>query len=81
MDTIEAIRQVVSRTGKSNRAVSELMGRSPGFINSVIEQSKRKGGGVNSSTLANVANACGCKLAFVPRESLPDDAIVIDPPG
>ena len=56
------------------------MGKSEGYISAAIAQSKRKGGGVNTSTLASVADVCGYAVVLVPKDSVPDDAITIDPP-
>ena len=80
MQTVEAMRHVVEKSGKTKRAVSRDMGKSDNYVASVIEQSQRKGGGVYSNTLASLATACGYILALVPAEGLPEGAVAIDPP-
>lgn len=78
METVDALQKMIQSTGESNRAVSVAMGRSANYVNSAIEQSKRKGGGLNSLTLANAADVCDYALALVPKDDLPDSAITID---
>lgn len=80
MKTIAAITKIVEESGMSKRAVSEAMGRSGNYLASVIEQSQRKGGGVRSSTLSSIAEACGYSLVLVPAEKVDDGMLVIDPP-
>ena len=80
MKTVDAINQLVSESGMSKKAVSEAMGRSSGYLNSVVEQSNRKGGGVHSSTLSSVASVCGYALALVPLDEVGGGMLVVDPP-
>ena len=80
MDALGAVKKAVEASGKTTREVSEQMGRSEGFLSATIAQSKRKGGGLNSATLAAIAGVCGYSLALVPPADLPGSAITIDPP-
>ena len=79
MNTLEAMTAIIDASGESRRTLSERMGRSPNYLASVIEQSQRKGGNVNSATLAALADVAGYSLAAVPADDLPPSALVIDP--
>lgn len=79
MKTIDAISMIVKQSGKTKRALSASMGKSPNYLCSIMGQSERLSGGVNSSTLAAIAQACGCVLAVVPADDVPESATVIDP--
>ena len=78
--TITAILRLTDGSGMSKKAISEVMGKSGNYLASVIEQSRRKGGGVRSSTLSAVAEACGYAVVLLPKDSIPPEAITIDPP-
>lgn len=80
METIDAINTAISASGQTSRRVSQLMGKSDSYISAVIASSKRKGGGVYSATLANLADVCGYALALVPTGKVDDTMLVIDPP-
>ena len=80
MNTLEAINAMIGESGESRRTLSARMGKSPNYLASVIEQSNRKGGNVNSATLSAVAKACGYTLAAIPSDRLPAGALAIDPP-
>lgn len=72
----DALRAIVSASGASLRTVSERIGKSPNHLSSALQNKDKQAG-----LLASVANACGYALALVPLGSVPDGAIVIDPPG
>lgn len=80
MKAIEALEIIIKSSGESRRDLSENIGKSPNYIASVVEQSKRKDGGANSATIAAIAEACGYKLALIPEGKVPKNAIMIDPP-
>lgn len=80
MDTLSAVNSVIRDSGLTSRRVSQMMGKSESYMSAAIAQSKRKGGGFNSATLAELADVCGYKLALVPRDRVPESAVVIDPP-
>lgn len=80
MRTTDAMQVMIDASGSSKRYISERMGKHPNFVASIQAQSAKKGGGVNSGTLANLADVCGYSLALVPHDSMPHDAIKIDPP-
>ena len=81
VQTLEAINAAIESSGMTVRGVSQAMGKSDGYISSVISSSKRKGGGVYSGTLANLAQVCGYTLALVPAGKDVDGMLAIDPPG
>lgn len=79
--TPDAILAAIDSSGESQRSVSLRLGRSPNYIASVLEQSRRKGGSVNSGTLASIADACGYDVALVPHgQELPSGSMRIDAP-
>lgn len=74
MTTVEAIRALVARSGKSARAISSQIGKSPNWLSATLGiVSDTKAG-----TLAQIANACGFDLVLVDREH--GETITIDPP-
>ena len=75
MNTNNAMRTVVRESGLSMRRVSELMGRSSSWLGATLQRP----GSSEAATVARLASVCGYKLALVPRDSVPDSAIVIDP--
>lgn len=80
MDTLQAVRSAVKESGNSMRGVSEAIGRTPNYLNSTVRRSELSGGGLNSPTLARVADTCGYSLALIPKGTEPPGALVIDPP-
>lgn len=76
----DAARAIVQASGKSMRGISHDMDRVPTYLSSIIGQAERMDADLNASIVASVANACGYALALVPLGSVPDGAIVIDPP-
>ena len=76
MEPLDAVRNAVHNSGKSMRAVSSDMGRSAGFVSSMLTQGSIPG----VDTMAAIGSACGYSLALVPPADLPPSAIVVDPP-
>lgn len=77
MDTTGAMREAWQRSGLTSRAVSEAMGRSPSWLSATLARPRTS----EASTVAELADVCGYRLALVPgREALPPGSIVIDPP-
>ncbi|MEG0303876.1 hypothetical protein [Gordonibacter sp.] len=80
MDALDALSKAITKSGEGTRKLSSALGKSDGYISATIAQSRRKGGGLHSATLASVADVCGYSLALVPHDTVPPDALVIDPP-
>ncbi len=74
MDTNSALRFLVEASNKSQRAISQEIGRSPTWLTTTLQ---RKGSS-ECSTVSRIAGVCGYSLALVPSDDIPDNAIVID---
>lgn len=75
MDSCEAMREIVGRSGMSYRAVSEAMGHYPTWLSSTLHKDVSS----KADTLARLCDVCGYSLAAMPRADVPEGAIVIDP--
>lgn len=75
MNSSDALRAMVDRSGLSMRAASVASGRSPEFISGTVS----RGSSPTLATAAELAAACGYALAFVPTGDVPHGALVIDP--
>lgn len=80
MRTVEALREVVSQSGKSLRSISLDIGRSETFVASSISQAERMGADMNAATVAMIAAGCEYALALVPIGDVARSMVVIDPP-
>ena len=76
MNTPNLIRQAVSQADISMISASRAMGKNDNYFASVVA----RGSTPKADTLAAMLDVCGYSLAAVPNASLPDDALVIDPP-
>ena len=76
MNTPNLIRQAVSQADISMISASRAMGKNDNYFASVVA----RGSTPKADTLAAMLGVCGYSLAAVPNASLPDDALVIDPP-
>ena len=78
MNTHEAIREMIDRSGLSQRAVSMELGHSPNWVNSTLQIS----GSSTCNTMAAIGCVTGYKLVLVPRDAhIPVGSLVIDPPS
>ena len=76
MDSKEALRALLARSDKPKTAISLELGKSSGYVNSYLTMGRAPGADV----LADIAGACGYRLALVPAgDQLPAGSIVIDP--
>lgn len=71
MDTSDAIREMIARSGKSARALSAEMGKSPSYLGTTLA----KGSDVSAANLARLADRCGYELVLMGN----DEKIKIDP--
>ena len=76
LDTNEAMRALVARSGLSMRAASLEMGRSPTWLSTTVGRE----GSSEAAIVAELADVCGYSLVLVPSREVPQGAIVIDPP-
>lgn len=76
MDTNEAMRALVARSGLSMRAASLEMGRSPTWLSTTVGRE----GSSEAAIVAELAHVCGYTLCAVPDRDVPGSALVIDPP-
>lgn len=78
MQTNDAVKTIMQKTGKSAYAASLDMGRKHSFITTTL---KRKGG-IGAPVLSDIASACGYRLVLVPDDHMDDvdhmGGIVID---
>lgn len=74
MQGIYAVRQLADSSGRSRRALSVELGKTPNYLSSLIGQ----GCSPTTETLAQLCNALGYRLAIVKADSLPDDSMIID---
>lgn len=75
MEAIEAVKEAAKKSGVTYAAIADAMGKRPNYISSTA----RQGGSQQANTLAAMLEPCGYKLAAIPSDSVPDDALVIDP--
>ncbi|MEG2934552.1 MAG: helix-turn-helix transcriptional regulator [Gordonibacter sp.] len=76
MQTYEALRQAARLGGLSLNKVSRALGKPESYISSAIS----RGSVPRCDTMARMADVCGYSLALLPRDKVPPDALVIDPP-
>lgn len=78
MNANEAIREMIDRSGLSQRAVSMELGHSPNWVNSTLQTT----GSSTCNTMAAIGRVTGYKLVLVPEDSpLPVGSLVIEPPS
>lgn len=77
MKASDTIKKAAENAGYSLRGVSQALGKSPNYIASSVG----RGSTMQADTLAGALGVCGYALAAVPLDSVPPDALVIDPPG
>lgn len=74
MNGLEAMKSAVHASGRSQRALSQEIGRNESFVSATIRQGSKP----TADTLALVGKACGYHLALVPScEHLPPGSIVV----
>lgn len=76
MDSAQAIKAAANEAGKPLYAIGRGMGLSDNYVNNWTS----RGSVPRCDTMARMADVCGYSLALVPRDSVPPDALVIDPP-
>lgn len=74
MQLYDAIEKMAATCGKSIYAIQNEMGK-PNLITSSKHQKRI----LRTDGLARIADACGYALVLVPADSMPDDAIEIEP--
>lgn len=77
MDSKEALKEAAKNAGMTLRSVSLAMGKSENLLASTLN----RGSTPRVDTVAGALGVCGYALAAVPLDSVPPDALVIDPPG
>lgn len=58
MKPVEALQQMVRQSGKSQRLISEEIGRTPTYVSSLLHD----GSNPQIDTFVTIAKACGCKV-------------------
>ena len=80
MTPVDAVRVMLRSSGVTMMQAAGKMGKSQNFLTSALATGRRRGGGLNTATLAGAAAACGYALALVPVDRLPEEAVVMDFP-
>ncbi len=80
MKAQDAIKEVVTASGKSQAGVSKAVGKTRNYVNALVAQADATGGTLGCDTVAGIADACGYSLAVIPHADVPGSALVIDPP-
>lgn len=76
MKAIEAVKRAAAQAGMPTTHIGRTMGKRDNYVAAVAS----RGSTPQADTLAAMLDVCGYSLAAVPNASLPDDALVIDPP-
>lgn len=79
MEVTAAVRAMIAGAGLRIVDVSRALGKTDNVLTASLARAA-KGGGMSTSTLAPAAEVCGYRLALVPADNLPPDALTIDPP-
>ena len=74
MQFYDAIEEMIRNAGRSVYSVQKELGKS-----NIINSSKSRGSVLQTNTVSRIASACGYKIALVPRESMTDACIAIEP--
>lgn len=77
MQEDDAVRRMAAAAGLSLAGLSRAAGRSPNFVANTLNA----GSSMTMATASSIARAAGYALAFAPAGSLPDGALVVDPPA
>ena len=77
MDTHKAIKIMLKLSDITQDRISTELGRSKYWLSSTFHAAQDSRAG----TVAAIANICGYKLALVPSDSVPANALIIDPPN
>ncbi len=70
MDPVKVLREMVDRSGKSQRLISVEIGRHPTYIATLLHGKSRP----QIDTFASIAKACGCEVIV----RFPEEEIEID---
>lgn len=65
MDSIELARRMIRQSGLTQREVCAAMGKSPAYISAALS----RGSDLQSGTLAMIADACGCDVRVIRRDT------------
>lgn len=74
MKPIDAVKEAASRTGTPITAIGPAIGKTKTYVSSIAGKESRP----RCDTLVSMLGACGYKLCAIPRDSVPESAIVIE---
>lgn len=74
MNAHEAIRAMIKKRGRTLDSISTELGRSKNWLSSTLYLADDSRAG----TVAEIARACGFRLALIPRSAIPPGALIID---
>lgn len=61
MDALDALREIVDRSGESGRGLAESMGRTSNYLHAIMYRGSKP----RADTLAEVCAAAGCRLVVL----------------
>lgn len=80
MKAQDAVRHAISVSGKSQSGVSKSIGKTRNYVNALVSQADNTGGTLGCDTVAGIASACDYALVLLPKDTVPEGSLVIDPP-
>lgn len=75
MQAYEALRKAAKDAGIPLTHIGPAMGKPSTYVNNGIT----RGSSPQCNTMASMLDVCGYKLAAIPKDDVPDSALVIDP--
>ena len=74
MDAMLAVREIANSRGVALRRIGLTMGKSGQYVNVLISQ----GSSPRCATMSKMLDVCDYALVAMPKDKVPEDAIVID---
>lgn len=77
MKAFDAVKEAAKNSGIAITRIGVEMGKPANYVSNGAS----RGSSPQCNTCAAMLDVCGYALCAVPRDSVPSDALVIDPPG
>lgn len=74
MDAMLAVREIANSRGVALRRIGITMGKSGQYVNVLISQ----GSSPRCNTMSKMLDVCDYALCAIPKDKVPEDAIIID---
>lgn len=75
MKALDSVVAAAKASGVTYTSIADAMGKRPNYINVALNSGREP----QAAIVASMLEPCGYKLAAIPSDSVPDDALVIDP--